>query len=75
MWQLGFYRQHTIDLWVLGRWKLQEFALGKWAETHGAVWEQHLCVIPRGVHPQWGFKYTSVVRPVHSQSIFQRRKD
>lgn len=34
MWQLGFCRQHTMDLWVLGRWKLQQFALGEWAKTH-----------------------------------------
>lgn len=26
--ELGFYRHHTMGLWVLGRWKLQEFALG-----------------------------------------------
>lgn len=38
-WQLGFYRHHAIDLWVLGRWKLQDFALGERAEARRAICE------------------------------------
>lgn len=39
MWQLGFHTHHTMDLWVLQRWKLQEFALGERAGTHRAICE------------------------------------
>lgn len=31
--QLGFYSHHTVDLWVLGRWKLQDLTLGERAEA------------------------------------------
>lgn len=55
-WQLGFYRHHAINLWVLGRWKLRDLPLESGLRHTELFVNGHLCATTSGLCPWSCFK-------------------